>query len=180
MSRDLTTIPHKLDRKAHICCAVVETPKGKRSKFDYDAKTGLFKLKSLLPDGMSFPLDFGFIPSTLCDDGDPLDVMILSDEPMMTGALLEIRLIGVIEVEEVENGKKERNDRLLAVSGLTHLFGKIGTLDDLEVDFIDNLKNFWSVKAAQENKDFRILGTRKPGRAVKLIAEASRRARKSR
>src|SRR6185437_6514777 len=103
-------IPHHLDPKTAVCRAVIETPKGARSKFDYDPKSRLFRLKTVLPEGMSFPLDFGFVPSTLCDDGDPLDVMVLADEPTFTGALLDVRLIGVIEAQEVEDERKERND----------------------------------------------------------------------
>jgi inorganic pyrophosphatase len=94
----------------------VETPKGRRGKLDYDQKSGLFWLKTLFPDGMSFPLDFGFVPSTLCDDGDPLDVMVLADEANFPGTLLDVRLLGVIEAEEIEHGKTERNDRLIAAS----------------------------------------------------------------
>ena len=62
MLRDLTKIPHKLDPKDGSCRAIVETPKGRRGKLDYDPKTDTFRLKTLLPDGMSFPLDFGFVP----------------------------------------------------------------------------------------------------------------------
>jgi inorganic pyrophosphatase len=114
---DLTKLPHHLDAKAATCQAIIETPKGHRAKFDYDGKSRLFRLKTILPDGMSFPLDFGFVPSTLCDDGDPLDVMLLVEEPTCVGALIDVSLIGVIEAQEVEDGRKERNGRLLAVAG---------------------------------------------------------------
>lgn len=78
---------HGLDTKSKTCRVVIETPKGSRSKFDYDAKHKVFLLKTLLPDGMSFPLDFGFVPSTLAEDGDPLDVMVLMDEPLHVGVV---------------------------------------------------------------------------------------------
>lgn len=123
--RDLTKLPHKLDAKACTCRAVIETPKGKRNKFDYDPKSGLFRLKSLLPEGMSFPLDFGFVPSTLCDEGDPLDIMVLVDEANPVGALIDVRLIGVMEAEEAEHGRKERNDRLIAVTAVSHLYERV-------------------------------------------------------
>ncbi len=98
------TLPHNLDRKTMTCRAVIETPKGSRSKFDYDEESGLFRLAGLLPEGMSFPLDFGFFPSTKAEDGDPLDVLVLHDEPIPVGALLTIRLIGVIEVDQTSRG----------------------------------------------------------------------------
>src|SRR5258708_3049749 len=70
---DLTLLPHQLDDKNCVCRAIIETPKGCRNKFDYDPDSSLFILGGLLPEGMMFPFDFGFIPSTLGDDGDPLD-----------------------------------------------------------------------------------------------------------
>ena len=69
--RDLAALDHAFDKKTGVCRAIIETPRGGRDKFDYDRETGLFKLKRTLPEGMSFPLDFGFIPSTLAEDGDP-------------------------------------------------------------------------------------------------------------
>ena len=83
------TLPHKLDRATMTCQAVIETPKGARSKYDYDPDSGLFRLATLLPEGMSFPLDFGFFPSTKAEDGDPLDVLVLHDEPIPTAALVD-------------------------------------------------------------------------------------------
>jgi len=76
---DLTTIPNQLDEKSGQCCAIIETPKGCRNKFDYDPESNLFKLVGLLPEGLMFPFDFGFIPSTLGDDGDPVDIMVLTN-----------------------------------------------------------------------------------------------------
>lgn len=73
---DLESLPLRLDANKGICRAIIETPKGFRSKFDYDPDSGLFMLGGLLPEGMMFPFDFGFIPSTLGGDGDPLDIMV--------------------------------------------------------------------------------------------------------
>ena len=70
---DLTALPNKLDPKQLRCVAIIETPKNRRNKFDYDPKSNLFELGGLLPDGLVFPYDFGFVPSTLGQDGDPLD-----------------------------------------------------------------------------------------------------------
>jgi inorganic pyrophosphatase len=176
---DLSKLPHRLDAKAATCQTIVETPKGRRSKFDYDRKSRAFRLKAILPDGMSFPLDFGFVPSTLCDDGDPLDVMILIDEPASVGALLDVRLIGAIEAQEVEDGRKERNDRLLAVAAVSHLYAKLRTPDDLPEGFIDNLTQFWVNKDKLEGKTFSVLGVRGPKAAVELIKNSARAFKKS-
>jgi inorganic pyrophosphatase len=93
---DLSSFPNYLDQKQLHCRAVIETPKNRRNKFDYDPESNLFKLAGLLPEGMMFPFDFGFIPSTLGEDGDPLDVMVIMDEPAHVGCLLDVRIIGVI------------------------------------------------------------------------------------
>jgi inorganic pyrophosphatase len=101
---DLTTLPHQLDPDKGTCRAIIETPKGCRNKFDYDPRSNLFMLGGLLPEGMMFPFDFGFIPSTLGGDGDPLDILVLMDAPAHVGCLIEVRLIGVISAEQIEDG----------------------------------------------------------------------------
>ena len=176
---DLTRLPNKLDPKDLTCRAIIETPSGCRSKYDYDVKARLFRLKSVLPDGMSFPVDFGFIPSTLADDGDPEDVMVLADEPTATGALIDVRLIGVIEIEETEDGRVERNDRIVAVAAVSHLYAKIHELTDLGTDYTDNLARFWVSKGNVEGKQIRALGLKGPDRAVKLIEKAVKTAKKA-
>lgn len=176
--RHLIKLSHDLDEKTGVCLAVIETPKGRRSKFDYDPKRRAFRLKKLLPEGMSFPLDFGFIPSTLCDDGDPLDVMVLADEALGVGVILDVRLIGVIDAEEKEKGKTERNDRVLAVSTVSRLYTAVRTADDLPDDFIDNLSSFWIQKGRLEGVEFRALGVRGPEEAVARVRSASRTAKK--
>src|SRR5438270_11444968 len=113
---DISQLPHQLDKKNRECTAIIETPKGRRNKFKYEHDSGLFSLSNLLPEGFSFPFDFGFIPSTVAEDGDPLDVIVLMDEPAHVGCLVKVRLIGVVKVVQTENGKKTRNDRLVAGS----------------------------------------------------------------
>src|SRR3954464_7536915 len=81
---------------------IIDTPKGSRNKFKYDEAHGLFKLSGVLPAGASFPFDFGYVPSTRGEDGDPVDVLVLMDEPAFAGCLVPARLIGVIEAEQTE------------------------------------------------------------------------------
>lgn len=172
----LTKLSHHLDEKTGVCRAVVETPKGRRAKFDYDPKLKAFRMKTLLPEGMSFPLDFGFIPSTLCDDGDPLDIMILVDEPTFAGAVLDVRLIGVIEAEEEEKGETERNDRVLAVPTVSRLYAAIKSPGQLPKDFIDNLTDFWVQKDRLEGKVFRPLGVKDAKAAIAIVKGADRKS----
>jgi inorganic pyrophosphatase len=176
MSHNLTKLPHSLDPKTASCNAIIETPKGHRGKLNYDPKSGAFRLKTLLPDGMSFPLDFGFVPSTLGGDGDPLDVMVLADEPNFPGTLLDVRLIGVIEAEEWEHGKSERNDRLLAVAAVSRLYARLKTATELDSRFADNLIHFWTNKDRLEGKAFKSLGVKGPDDAVALVKKSAKAA----
>jgi inorganic pyrophosphatase len=176
---NLATIPHKLDPKTKTCRAVIETPKGSRSKYDYCPKQKAFRLKTLLPDGMSFPLDFGFVPSTLAGDGDPLDVMVLMDEPLQMGVFLDVRLIGAVEAEEHEHGEKERNDRLIAAATVSRLYEKMAAPADLGDPFIDNLIQFWTNKARLEGKSFHCLNIVGPDAAVQLVQTSAAAAKKA-
>ena len=98
-----------------IIQVIIETPKGSRNNFAFDGEQNIFTVKAVLPAGMSFPYDFGFLPRTLAPDGDPIDVLLLMDEPAFPGIAVRARLIGIIEGEQTD-GKKIRNDRLIAVA----------------------------------------------------------------
>src|SRR5688572_9815532 len=87
---------------------VIETPQGTANKLKWDANAGLFKLSHVLPSGAVFPFDFGFIPGTRGEDGDPLDVLLLIDHPVPLGCLVEARLIGVIEANQSKKGQAIR------------------------------------------------------------------------
>jgi inorganic pyrophosphatase len=171
---NLAKLPHRLAPKARTCRVVIETPKGHRAKLDYDAKAHAFFVKTLLPDGMSFPLDFGFVPSTKAGDGDPTDVMVLMDEPCTVGALIDVRLLGVIEAQETEHGRKERNDRILAAACVSRLYEKIAAPEDLGHDFVRNLVEFWVNKAELEGKTFKCLRVSGPEAAVDLVKQTSK------
>src|ERR1700756_5968176 len=101
---------------------IIETPKASRNKYRYDPKQGIFTLSKVLPEGMVFPHDFGFLPQTLAPDGDPIDVLLLMDEPAFPGISVKGRLIGVIEGEQVAGKKKIRNDRLVGIAEESHRY----------------------------------------------------------
>lgn len=101
---------------------VIETPQGSRNKYSYDPDTGAFDLGWVLPPGLSFPYDFDFIPSTIAEDGDALDVLVLLDVPVAVGCVVAGRVIGAIQAKQrAPGGKWIRNDRLLAVAKHAHL-----------------------------------------------------------
>ena len=95
-----------IDSESGDLNVIIDTPKGSRNKFSWDEKRELFELTGMLPTGAVFPYDFGFIPNTRGGDGDPLDVLVLMDEPAFTGCLVRSRLLGVIEAEQPRKAKR--------------------------------------------------------------------------
>src|SRR6202795_3479503 len=159
---DLSTLSPRLDPKKDTCRALIENPKGCRNKFDYDPVSGLFMLGGLLPEGMMFPFDFGFIPSTLGEDGDPLDILVLMDAPAHVGCLIEVRIIGIITAEQSEKGKTESNDRLLGVAIHSYDHEGLETINDVSKTLLDQLEEFFVSYNKQRGKKFRVTGTRGP------------------
>jgi inorganic pyrophosphatase len=158
------------DKKSGDVRAVIETPKGCRNKYRYVPDCDCFELATTLPEGMAFPFDFGFIPSTLGDDGDPLDVLVLMDSPVFAGCVLHCRLIGVIEAREKERGKRwEQNDRLIAVARHARTHDGVKTLEQLRPHTLDDIKAFFVDYNRLHDKQFQIRSEHGPGRAGKLV-----------
>lgn len=153
---------------------VIETPKGSRNKFAFDPKEHIFELKKVLPAGMAFPYDFGFVPSTEAEDGDPIDVLVLMDEPAFPGCVLSCRPIGVIEGEQGDKKDKERNDRIIAVEQDAHSWADIKTIDDLGKEFTRELEEFFVNYHKLMGKQYRVLGLRGPDKVLKLVKSAKR------
>jgi inorganic pyrophosphatase len=151
---------------------IVETPKSSRNKFSFDPDQRIFMLHKVLPAGMTFPYDFGFLPRTLADDGDPLDVLLLMDEPAFPGVAVRARLIGVIEGEQFDGKKRIRNDRLLAVAEKNHLYANIRRPEDLPKQFLRELENFFVNYHRLEGKHYKLLGCKSRAVASRLIQKA--------
>lgn len=167
-----------IDRDAGILQVVVETPKGCRNKFAFDPEQRVFTLRKVLPAGMSFPYDFGFVPRTIAPDGDPIDVLLLMDEPAFPGVIVRSRLIGVIEGIQIEGKKKNRNDRLLAVAEANHLYAKVKRPKDLDGHFLEELEEFFVNYHRLEGKQYKLLGCKDAQVAMRLIEDAKRAAQK--
>src|ERR1700750_3197008 len=136
---------------------IVETPRGCRNKFAFDPDQRIFALKKVLPAGMSVPYEFGVLPQTKAQDGDAIDVLLLIDEPAFTGCLVEARLIGVIEGEQLDGKKKIRNDRLVAVADANHMYANVRKLSDLPQKFLKELQVFFVNYHNLEGKKYRLL-----------------------
>jgi inorganic pyrophosphatase len=154
---------------------IVDTPKGSRNKFAYDATLGLFKLDGVLPMGAVFPFDFGYLPSTRGGDGDPLDVLVLMDEPAFVGCLVPARLLGVIEADQTEHAETTRNDRLLAVAANSRNHHEIQSLDQIASNLLDEIEHFFISYNAAKGKRFTLRGRYGVARAEQVIAEGRAR-----
>jgi len=151
---------------------IVETPRGSAVKYDLDSVTGFFKLKKELPAGMVFPHDFGFIPHTKGEDGDPLDVVVISEFGNFPGCLVECKLIGSMRAKQKENKgieKPIRNDRFLAIPVASRLFKKINDIDELPKHVMEELEAFFVQYNKMEGRTFVVTGTSGPGASFKLI-----------
>jgi inorganic pyrophosphatase len=170
-SHPVTRLPPFSDDDATTVNVIVETSKGSRNKITFDAERGLYELTGVLPVGASFPYDFGFVPSTLGDDGDPLDVLLLMDEPAFAGCLVPARLVGVITAEQQErDGAVERNDRLLAVAEKSRVHAEVRGLADLGDALLEEIEHFFVSYNEIKGKRFQPTG-RKGARAARTIVE---------
>ena len=165
------------NKKHHCLNAIVETPKGSRNKFAYEPESGMIALKRCLPEGILFPFNFGFVPSTLADDGDPLDILVLNEDPLFSGCALRVKLLGAIKAEQTENGKTFRNDRLLGQA-----FGEESSevAKTIRVDnrLVKEIERFFAAYNRLDGKKFRALGKLNPGAAKEIVRRAKKKFRK--
>jgi inorganic pyrophosphatase len=161
-----------------IIQVIIETPKGSRNKYAFDPEQKVFQLTKVLPAGMAFPYDFGFIPSTLAEDGDPTDVLVLMDEPAFPGCLLKCRIVGVIEGKQGKAKKTERNDRIVAIEQMNHSYAHVKHIDDLGKKFVKELEQFFVHYHELMGKEYRILDVKGPGEARRRIKDGMRALKK--
>ncbi|MCV3370679.1 inorganic diphosphatase [Campylobacter lari] len=137
-------VPNKLN-------AVIEIPYGSNIKYELDKESGAIMVDRVMYSAMFYPANYGFIPNTLADDGDPIDVLVLNEYPIQAGAVIPCRLIGVLLMED-ESGMDEK---LLAVpvSKIDPRYDNIKSLDDLSKACLDKIKNFFETyKMLEPNK----------------------------
>ena len=173
-SSDISRLSPFDSEDKNLVQVIVETPRGSRNKFAYDPEQRVFQLKKVLPKGMVFPYDFGFVPSTKAEDGDPIDVLVLMEEPVPVGCLTKCRLIGVIEGQQTEKDEKKtvRNDRLLAVECGNHQYSEIGDMSDLSEKLLHELEQFFVNYHRLEGGQFKVLDRRGARDALKLLKKA--------
>lgn len=173
-SFDLEALSRRTGRREPVR-AVVETPGGSRNKYKYDEEIGFFRLHKILPLGAAFPFDFGFIPGTLAEDGDPIDVLLVGEEPTFAGCVVEVRLLGVLEARQVERGRTIRNDRLIGTAQGEKIPTALRSLADLPERMLDQIEHFFLSYNHYEQRKFSVLGRKGPRAARALLARARRK-----
>ncbi len=153
---------------------VIETPRGSRAKFDWDPKLETFALSKSLLTGLTYPHDWGFVPSTKADDGDPLDIMVIHDAATFPGLVVTCRLIGVLQIEQTGKKKAKRNDRLFAVPRRSHSEQALKNVDDLTKPIREELEKFFIATDELEDKKLNILGWKGPKAAAQAIKSAAK------
>lgn len=151
---------------------IIETPRGSRNKLKYDPRKRIYKLSKVMPEGMVFPYDFGFVPQTRGEDGDPLDILVLTDEPLFTGCLVDCVLIGVIEAEQQIDGAMKRNDRLIAVALPSLLYSEVKDLADLNPTVEKQIEAFFVNYQRVRGVETRILSRGGADKAIAILCRS--------
>ena len=178
IQKGLVSALEPFDDESGTLNVIIETPKGSRNKYKYDEESGFFKLNKVLPVGAAFPFDFGFVPSTTGDDGDPLDVLVILEEPAFAGCLVEARLLGVLEASQSKKGKTVRNDRFVACANKLKRLCDVKSLRELDEDLLEQIQHFFISYNQSEGREFKPLRLSSAAVARKLIAKGNERFRK--
>jgi inorganic pyrophosphatase len=147
---------------------VIEIPKGSKNKYELDKETGLLRLDRVLYSAVYYPADYGFIPRTFCDDGDPLDALVLSQEPVFPMTIVEARAIGAMRMRD----EKGIDDKIVAVSVRDPAFADYTDKSQLPQHLLRELRRFFMDYKALENKEVVVEELLGPREAVSVIHEA--------
>jgi inorganic pyrophosphatase len=151
-----------------VIYVVVEIPKRSRNKYEYDEAGGFIKLDRVLYSSLHYPGDYGFVPRTMHDDGDPLDVLVMTNEPTFAGCVIEARPLGIFHLQD--RGKLD--DKILAVPHTDPLFERYRTLDDVPPHFLEEVGHFFAVYKDLERAEVEAAGWEGLDRAHEEIERA--------
>jgi inorganic pyrophosphatase len=156
--------------------AVIEIPKGSRNKYEADHDTGVIWLDRLLFTATQYPTDYGFVPDTLADDGDPLDVLVLGDEPTFPGCHIRARAVGVFQMAD----EKGRDTKVLAVPATDPRWTSVHDIGDLPGFLLEEIRHFFDVyKQIEPGKNTVVHGWENAEEAAAEVERARRRASSS-
>lgn len=170
----MTAKIHEIDpgpQTPKIVRMIVEIPKNSRNKYEYDKELGIFRLDRFLYSPMHYPGDYGFIPGTLGEDGDPLDVLTVVEEPSFSGCMVEVRPVGVLRMID----KSKRDQKILAVQQNNPLYNGINTAKQLFPHLRREIEHFFTIYKELEHKKTRILGWSSAAAAHGVIMASRKR-----
>ena len=147
---------------------IVEIPRGSRNKYEIDKPTGMFRFDRLLYSAVHYPGDYGFIPRTLAEDHDPLDVLIMTTSPTFTGCIVEVRPIGVFEMQD----HGENDEKILAVPVRDPLYVEYAALSDVQPHFLLEVEHFFRIYKDLEGSETTIKGWKNQAAAYAIITDA--------
>lgn len=154
--------------------AVIEIPKGSRNKYEIDHQSGAVWLDRMLFTATQYPADYGFVPHTLAADGDPLDVLVLLDEPTFPGCHIHVRPVGVFRMSD-ERGD---DDKILSVPSTDPRWERLRDLDDLPSHLTEEISHFFAVyKELEPGKGTDVHGWRGAEEAERIVLNAQQQAR---
>ncbi|WP_456454081.1 inorganic diphosphatase [Methanopyrus sp.] len=162
--KDLEPGPNPPD----VVYAVIEIPRGSRNKYEYDEERGYFKLDRVLYSPFHYPLDYGFIPRTLYDDGDPLDILVIMQDSTFPGCVIEARPIGLMKMLD----DSDQDDKVLAVPTEDPRFKDVKDLDDVPKHLLDEIAHMFSEYKRLEGKETEVLGWEGADAAKEAIVHA--------
>jgi inorganic pyrophosphatase len=148
--------------------AIIEIPKGSTNKYELDKETGLLRLDRVLYSAVYYPADYGFIPRTFCDDGDPLDVLVLGQEPVFPLTIVEARAIGVMRMRD----EKGMDDKIVAVSVRDPSYADYRDKDALPGHVLRQVRRFFEDYKVLENKQVVVEDMLGPAAALDIIRES--------
>jgi len=152
---------------------IIETPKGSSNKYIWDEEREVVKFKKCMPLGFIFPFDFGMIPGTKAEDGDPVDVLLLMEEPVYPGTFIEVKIIAGLKATQKQASKKGRNDRLIAIEKTCPVYGHYERLQDIGQNLQLQIENFFRSYNEVQHKEFVPLGWADAEEAMQLIKDAA-------
>ena len=158
-------------RPPELVTAIIEIPRGSRNKYELNKESGLFHLDRVLYSAVHYPGDYGFIPQTLGEDGDPLDVLVRIHEPTFTGCEIDVRPVGVLHMLD----RGERDEKLLAVPANDPLHAEVFDIADLPGHYLKEIEHFFQIYKDLEGKRVEIVGWEKADAAAKVIEDAIER-----
>jgi inorganic pyrophosphatase len=148
--------------------ALIEIPQGSRSKYEVDKETGLLKLDRVIYSSFQYPINYGFIPQTLGQDGDPLDILVLCSQSIQSLCLVEANVIGNMQM--IDSGAVD--DKIIAVAAKDPSVNHISGVDQLPHHFLLELRNFFEQYKVLENKKVEIDNFQDKATAFRIISEA--------